>query len=107
MKIKATKTVVRFLNKNKLSDQYSFHFVELPEHYYSRLCVDVFSSIFDHEDDFNFETGLFNTIKVVYDPECYAMDRYITTKELNSWCNRLKDITVDTFINAVHDHVAV
>ena len=91
MKLKATKVLTNALNeelKNQKQNEdfitsiSSFQLCKFTEHEY-KVYVDI--DTYKHtEYDYNYNTGYFNAIEVVYLDSCYAMRQYISTNDLSS-----------------------
>ena len=97
MRVKATKKMMMELNKKAVGN-YCIDFFELlkePYDIYNRIVFDPF----EHEEDYNTETGLFNVIKVIYKPDMFSLPRYITTEDLRHEYH--KGDTLDRFITRV------
>lgn len=97
MKVKATKKMMMELNK-KAVNNYCIDFFELLKVPYDIYRMMVFDP-FEHEEDYNPSTNTFNIIKVIYKADMYAMDRYITTKDLRHEYH--DGDTIDTYIPRV------
>ena len=64
---------------------------------------DIFAA-YDH-GDYNISTGKFRAIMAMYAPDCYAVPRYITTKELNSLYQA--GDTIDSYTERVIDYMTI
>ena len=64
---------------NDLSDNFKCELVKMSikEYEYS---VDY--NALEHENDYNYETLQFKVLRIVYNSELYACDRYLTTNDL-------------------------
>lgn len=81
MLVKATKKMMKELNKRAITNYCIdfFQFLELPIDAYKAFFLD---SPLDHMNDYNAAKNVMNVIKVVYKPEMYSLDHYITTNDL-------------------------
>lgn len=83
MKLTTTKKLANILNKeiknNEKTKNYKISRVEMSERTFSNW-VDI--NIFDNEIDFDYINNKYNVIQVEYPPEYYAVNEYITTKDL-------------------------
>lgn len=95
MKVKVSNPMLKALKQ--AIPQYKFYLLELSPHNYSML-IDY--DTWNHEIDFNIAKNVFKAIQVVYPSEYYAMNRYLTTKDL-SRCFKESDKTWNGFINQV------
>lgn len=57
--------------------------------------------------DRNDGTGLYNVIKINYTWDCYALPRYLTTRELNNIYKRCTEKTADGFIYALKNAIEI
>ena len=76
-----------------------------------KLTPDVFRafidfSLFDHLEDYNTKTGLYQVIKITYPPECFAVPQYLTTKDL-ARIFRNSDRSYNGFFEALRDYIAI
>ena len=84
MKTKVSKTMVKTLNKELKSRD----FTNIDKFIYDdTLDYDMYyhfvdSNTFEHENDYDIEDSRFKVITIVYKPECYSNNRYITTNDL-------------------------
>lgn len=114
MKLKATKVLTNALNeelKNQKQNEdfitsiSSFQLCKFTEHQYKML-VDI--DIYKHtEYDYNYNTGYFNAIKVVYLDSCYAMSQYISTNDLYRLVRGIKNITLNTVLQVILDEYEI
>lgn len=84
MKICASKKMAQELNKaiqaTRFSGMMTFEGVTMkPENY----LIQVSNDYRDAETDFNYNTGRVKVINVIYGPEYYALNAYLTTRQLN------------------------
>lgn len=106
MKVKVTKTMVKELNKTAkaMGVLYSFHYEEISPDAY-RWNIDY--NYFDAADygDIDYAKGVVKAIRVTYPGEWYAMDKWITTRELcRLFC---KGDSVGSFTIRVVDSYAI
>lgn len=83
MKLKATKTMAAALNKAAAAAGAGMTFTleKLPERTYAVMVdCDIFAA--EEYGDYNYNTGLFQAIRVSYPAEYYAMDNWLTTKTM-------------------------
>ncbi len=109
MNVKVTKTMTTALNKELKARKkdgiytsiYTFDYDDtLTTNMYSTFVDDPFNA-YDN-GDYKHDTNTFKTIRVIYNDDCYAVDRYITTDDLLI-CFNHSDKTYDGFIKAVFD----
>lgn len=104
MLVKATKAMTDLLRKNlNLECIEMIKLCKFSESEFSRL-VDYNS--YNHICDYSLTTGKFSVIKIIYKSENYANSTYLTTKDLLRCFNR-SDKSIDSFINAVANVVAI
>ena len=60
----------------------------------------------NHIHDYNERTERFNVLKVFYPEECYALPRYLTTRDLSKIFNR-SDKTYIGFMNGLADFIEI
>lgn len=101
MKIKATRTMVKYLNEN--IEEYEFLLQKLtPEQYAIYVDYDLDSNIIDYSP----KTGKFSVITVAYPEEFYAMPQALTTMELNRIFKK-SDRTEEGFLAGVENKIAI
>ena len=105
MKVKATKVMAEMLNK-KFKEHNDGYDVSLEKMSERRFSVNVDLNSFDHDDDYDYKTGQFNVICVMYPLDYYACNRYLTTKDLVRAFQK-SDKTLDGFAEAVYESVRV
>jgi hypothetical protein len=104
MLVKATKAMTDLLRKNlNLECIEMIKLCKFSESEFSRL-VDYNS--YNRICDYSLTTGKFSVIKIIYKSENYANPAYLTTKDLLRCFNR-SDKSIDSFINAIADAVAI
>lgn len=104
MLVKATKVMTDFLRKNlNLECIELIKLCKLSESEFARF-VDYNS--YNHICDYSSATGKFSVIKIIYKAENYANPTFLTTKDLLR-CFAHSDKSIDSFINAVADAVAI
>lgn len=85
MKVKATKTMTKELNKVAKASgiPYRFEYIEVPLDTY-RFCINYdYFEAYDY-GDYDISTGKVKAIEVVYPSEWYACPQYLTTARLHS-----------------------
>lgn len=106
MRVQVSKTMVKTLNKALKDRSFTnierFDYDTLPLNLYQRFISD---DIFTAEDygDYNTETRSFKFIRVIYKPECYSVDRFITTYDLHDFykhCDGTLQNFTDQLFNA-------
>ena len=105
MKVKATKVMAEMLNK-KFKEHNDGYDVSLEKMSERRFSVNVDLNSFDHDDDYDYKTGQFSAICVMYPLDYYACNRYLTTKDLVRAFQK-SDKTLDGFAEAVYESVRV
>lgn len=85
MRVQVTKTMTRALNQECSNREFTnidkFEYDSLLPYQY-QFCVD--DDLFRALDngDYDSSTDTFKFIRVIYKPECYSVDRYITSYDL-------------------------
>lgn len=112
MQLKATKVFTKWLNDNinHFEGVERFDLLKLTEEQYTRY-VDYRGayeacSYGDYDDN----DGTIKVIQVEYLPECYAMPRYLGTKELQMACKSyIKNGGIDTYelLQALYNEVCI
>lgn len=103
MLVKATKNMAAEIKKRvQLPEIESISIVKMPHNQFAWY-VDCMGY---HYEDYNSKTGLYSVIKITYAPGCYAMPRYLTTRELNA-IFRDSDKTADGFFQELADAIAI
>ena len=95
LNIKVTNPMVRALKK--IMPNYKIALVKLTKEQYSCL-VDY--DVYRNEVDYDWKTCMFKAIQIIYPPEDYACDKYLTTRDL-SYCLKQSDKTLKGFLNEV------
>lgn len=104
MLVKATKAMTDLLRKNlKLECVDLIKLCKFSESEFTQL-VDYNS--YNHICDYSLTTEKFSVIKIIYKSENYANPTYLTTKDLLR-CFERSDKSIDSFINAVANVVAI
>lgn len=102
MKVQATKKMASELNKALKGTRFEkimrFDAKEVSFEFYTR---EVSSNWEEMELDHNARTGKCRTMRVAYNPELYAVNQYITTRELNKLFE--KGDTWETFSQKVFE----
>ena len=63
-------------------------------------------SVWDNGVDYNPSTGRLSAIVITYDPELYAVEKCMTTRELNA-IYRASDHTFSGFFDGIADAIAI
>lgn len=100
MKVKATKTMAKYINS--LSNEFECELVKFNERQYAWY-VDI--ETFNNDIDYNYENGLFNVLRIVYQ-DYTAMPKYLKTNDLIDIYNSC-DGTLDDFGKSVLDYIAI
>ena len=106
MRIQATKVMTNALNKGarEYGKEYAFrHITATPQEYERYVDRDLFTA--EDYGDYDINTGKFRAIAVVYPDDCYAMPRYLTTRELNR--EFVKGDTYESYIKRVLESVEI
>lgn len=114
MNVKITKTMVTALNKELKARKkngvytsiYTFDYDDTltPKMYETFVNDDLFKAL--DNGDFDASKSAFKTIRVIYNDDCYAVNRYITTDDLIK-CFNHSDKTYDGFLEAVFDNFEI
>lgn len=101
MKVKATKTMAKFLQER----------IKVYTIKFEKVSIDFFKWNVDtdywaHEEDFDEATNKFNVIRVIYPMGYYACDRYLTTKDLNR-AFKQSDGTAEDFAQKVFEEMEI
>lgn len=102
MKLKATKTLAKELNKR--IEKYNIYGERLTERQFTFM---VDSNYFNHEGDFDYTTNTFGVIVVEYPSNYYACNKYITTRDLVKIWNNTQDKTLDGLAKAFFEYVEI
>lgn len=94
MQIRATKVFAKELTK-QLKGNYCIESVELVKIPRNTAYITVGSGYSDIDIDWDDNTV--RVLKVIYKPECYAMERYITTGELGILA-RGRQLTIEDYV---------
>lgn len=92
MKVKVTKTMVKFLNDS------------IPEYHFSMGMVNTW--YYSDPIDYDMKTGKTKVITVNYPPEYYAMPGQISTSDLSK-CFKASDHTVSGFIKQIRRQIEI
>lgn len=106
MRVQATKTMTRELNKVAKASgiPYRFEYIEVPlDTYKWKVNYDYFEA-YDY-GDFDISTGKCKAIEVVYPSSWYACPQYITTARLHKVYEA--GDTLESFINRVIEDVEI
>lgn len=95
IKIKVTNTMFRLIKK--ALPQYKVELVKLTEEEF-KWCVDL--DVWGNEVDYCYKDNTFKVIRIIYPPEWYACDKYLTTKDLE-YNFKQSDKTLKGFIDEV------
>lgn len=95
MKVMVSKVMAKTLQEH--IKQYTIRYKEVSTDYY-KLYVD--TDVFSHDNDFNCNTGKMKVIEVIYPSEFFAIERYITTNDLNRIFNNAKGAMLEDFVKS-------
>lgn len=96
MQIRATKVFAKELNK-RIKGNYcidSVTLVQIPHDNAYNLIGGGWN-----DSDIDFSDWSVKCLKVIYKPECYAMDRYVSTGELNKLCRHINELTIENYVS--------
>jgi hypothetical protein len=106
MYIKVSKAMCKELNKNMKEASYCVSKIvydEMSPQAYKSL---VDSDLYSNEIDYNINTGRFKVLCVIYKDDCYCMDKYLTTRDLNRLFND-SDKSAEGFFNEVNNEIMI
>lgn len=108
MKLKTTKTLAKFLSEklkeNETTKNYTLTHEQVTPNFF-RCYVDF--DYLDHEqNDYNINNNKFNVFKISYPFDCYANDRYLTTKDLYKIFNK-SDKTANGFVQSFINFIEI
>ena len=107
MKVMVSKVMCRELNKyaqtQPVFNRYEFQFDELPPRLYE---WHVRMDSYKYENDWQEDKGLFKFIRVIYPDDYYAMNKHLTTNDLER-CFKHSDGTYNSFMNQVMKEVEI
>lgn len=115
MKLKATQTLVDFINNQiKNNAKYAkFKNYEITlekmtiEQLERRVDFDARYS-FNYDADYNYKTGKYNIIMITYPFDFYAMPHYVTTHDLSKcFKNYTQPLTVEKFLDGFFDEIEI
>ena len=100
MRLDTTKTFANFLQKEmrKRGLKYDISLEKLTDNQYSR-----YVDIMGRTDAYDYNTGLYSVLKVVYPCDYYACDKYITREELYKLWNG----NLENFLTRVRDCIEI
>ena len=105
MYIKVSKAMTKELKKNIKAAAYcvdSVVYREMsPQEYEAYVDYS-----FNHNEDYNYSKGVFKVLCVIYKDECYAMNKYLTTRDLN-YCFNNSDKSYNGFFNKVNNEIMI
>lgn len=104
MIVKVSKTLVNYLNK-EIKNGLRFEYREIKPELY-KVCVNCMPEWVDLETDYNPKTDKMKYITVIYPPEYYALNDYISTSELLRIFKR-SDKTAAGFIESVKNEYMI
>lgn len=104
MKVKVTKTMAAAIKKS-MRAMYPAVTVSL-ETYKPDVYSRNVGSVWENEQDYDYSSGQFKCIRIVYPDEYYAMPRYLTTRELRYIAGRCNG-TLDGFMHAVKQAIEI
>ncbi len=106
MYIRVSKAMLKEIKKNIKAAAYcvdSVVYREMsPQEY--KYSVDIYP--FNHEEDYDCKKGAFKVLCVIYKDDCYAMNKYITTRDLNT-CFRDCDKSYEDFFYEVNNMIMI
>lgn len=102
MKLKVTKAMVNTLNRYAKGNPLRFEFRTTSPANYERF---VNSDLFKNESDFDYNTGLFKYISVIYPGEFYAPPQTLTTYDLKRLY--VSGDTVETYCKRVIENMMI
>lgn len=81
MRVKVSKKITKELNKRAINNYCIefFNYLEMSPDQYAAFFID---SVFDHENDYDYNTNKMKVIQITYKPELYALPKYLTTNDL-------------------------
>ena len=105
VQVAATKTITKYLNDNKPenSSVYNISYHTTSVFNYGLAIGD---SYFNDQDYLPISNTM-RFLQVEYKPECYAMNRYLTTRELNKIFTVYKCKTLDDLIQAIYEEIEI
>ena len=107
MKIKCTltfaKTMQKEFDKNEKTKDYKIELLKLTDEQYS-YWVDFDGKSMDF--DYNWGTGIWQVLKIIYPQEYYAIPQYLTTRDLHK-IYKDSDKTYSGFVNALIDYIEI
>ena len=105
MYIRTSKTFTKWMQQKIKLD--CIESIQLDEMDFTRyeIATGETASIFN--PDCNQSTGLYNVIKIDYKWDCYALPRYLTTKELNRIFKTTSNKTAAGLIQALADALEI
>ena len=101
IKVKVTKVMAKRLNE--CFPKYHITFEELTPRAFG---INVSYDAYRHEEDWDYEKGVFKTIKVSYPYEFYAMPMYLTTEHLRIACKDCNG-TFEDFVRSVANMICI
>ena len=102
MFVKVTKAMVNTLNRYAKDNPLRFEYRTTSPANYERF---VNSDLFGNETDFDYNTGLFKYISVIYPGEFYAIPKTVTTNDLKRLY--VSGDTVETFCKRVIENMSI
>lgn len=101
MKVKATQPMTKLIKER--FPTFGVRLVKFtPDEYKTFVDYDVFRN----EKDYNPRTGKLQAIRIDYPADCYAMPRYVTTKDLIR-VFMASDRTLSGFISSLENEIAI
>ena len=104
MKVKVTKTMAAAIKKS-MRTMYPCVTVSMQTYKPDTYSWYV-GSVWENEQDYDYTSGQFKCIRIVYPENYYAMPRYLTTRELQRIAGRC-DGTLDGFMKAVYAAIEI
>lgn len=106
MKVAATSTLAKALNNNRSTTssiaKISYRTTDI-NHYAWYIDVDYYY----HSEDYLASTSKMRYIQVDYKPECYAMSRYLTTREIDRIFKTEHCTTAEQLIQAILEYIEI
>lgn len=106
MKVAATSTLAKALNNNRSTSgsiaKISYRTTDI-DHYVWFIDVNYYL----HNVDYLASTGKMRFIQVDYKPECYAMSRYLTTREIDRIFKTEHCTTAEQLIQAILEYIEI
>lgn len=105
MKAKVTKTLANWLNEKLKNTGYKAKYEELTPQQYDWNVGD--TSMDTLEYDYNFSTGKYKVIKIIYPDDYYACNAYLTTQNLIDCIKHTKNHTENEFFDNIWGRIEI